>query len=204
MGYLGLSCLSLIVEAKELSLVVDWLSSEDFEVSAESSGFESVVRKVTGELRFDSVNWSAGADSGSGVVSLMFGGLMTLRCAITAAKVGVVLGGCGGLVRNFLHGAGIGFGVGGLEMVEIYRGDADGLVMVVFWCSGIDGPIMVVFCCSDIGGPEMVVFWCLGVDGPEMVVICCSGADGLGMIAFDSEHMCWRVLWYVFPCDSSR
>ena len=31
MGYLGLSCLSLVVEAKELSLVVDWLSSEDVE-----------------------------------------------------------------------------------------------------------------------------------------------------------------------------
>ena len=29
MGYLGLSCLSLAVEAKELSLVVDWLSSEE-------------------------------------------------------------------------------------------------------------------------------------------------------------------------------
>ena len=191
MGYLGLSCLLLVVEAKELSLVVDWLSSEDVEVSAESSGSESVVRKVTGELRFDSVNWSAGADSGSGVVSLMFGWLMALRCAITSAKVGVVVGGCGGLGRNFLHGAGIGFGVGGLEMVGIYCGDADGLVMVVFWCSGIGGPVMVVFCCSDVGGPEMVKFWCFGVDGPEMVVICCSGADGLGMIAFDSECMCW-------------
>ena len=53
MGCLGLSCLSLVVEAKELSLVVDWLSSEDVEVSVESSGSESVVGKVAGELRFD-------------------------------------------------------------------------------------------------------------------------------------------------------
>ena len=111
MGYLGLSCLLLVVEAKELSLVVDWLSSEDVEVSVESSGSESVVRGVTGELGFDSVNWSAGADSGSGVVSLMFGWLMALRCAITSAKVGVVAGGCGGLGRNSLHGAGTGIGV---------------------------------------------------------------------------------------------
>ena len=44
---------------------------------------------------------------------------MALRCAITSAKVGVVVGGCGGIVRNFLHGAGIGFGVDGLEMVEL-------------------------------------------------------------------------------------
>ena len=165
---------------------------------------ESVVRKVTGELRFDSVNWSAGADSGSGVVSLLFGWLMALRCAITSAKVGVVVGGCGGLGRNFLHGAGIGCGVGGLEMVGIYCGGADGLVMVVFWSSGIGGPVMVVFCCSDVGGPEMVMFWCFGADGPEMVVTCCSGTDDLGMIAFDSEHMCWQVQQYVFPCDSSR
>ena len=204
MGYLDLSCLSLVVEAKELLLVVDWLSSEDVEDSAESSGSESVVRKVTGELRFDSVNWSAGADSGSGVVSLMFGWLMALRCAITSAKVGVIVGGCGGLARNFLHGAGIGFGVGGLEMVGIYRGDADGLVMVVFWCSGVGGPVMVVFCCSDVGGPGMVTFWCFGVDGPEMVVICCSGADGPEMIAFDSDRMCLQVRQYVFPCDSIR
>ena len=147
MGYLGLGCLLLAVEAKELSLVVDWLSSEDVEVSVESLGSESVVRKVTGELRFDSVDWSPGAGSGSGVVSLMFGWLMAFRCAITSAKVGVVVGGCGGLGRNFLCGAGIGFGVGGLEMVGIYSGDADGLVMEVFWCSGIGGPVMVVFCC---------------------------------------------------------
>ena len=98
---------------------------------------------------------------------------------------------CGGLGRNFLHGAGIGFGVGGLEMVGIYHGDAAGLVMVVFWYSGVGGPVMVVFCCSDIGGPEIVVLWC-------------SGTDGLGMIAFDSEHICWQVWQYVFPCDSSR
>ena len=156
MGYLGLSCLLLVVEANELSLV-DCLSSEDVEVSAESSGSESVVRKVTGELRFDSVNWSAGVDSGSGVVSLMFGWLMALRCA----KVGVVVGGCGGLGRNFLHGAGIGFGVGGLEMVGIYHGDANGLVMVVFWCSGVGGPVMVVICCLDVGGSEMVKFGAL-------------------------------------------
>ena len=204
MGYLDLSCLSLVVEAEELSLVVDWLSSDDVEVSVESSGSESVVREVTGELRFNSAIWSAGADSGSGVVSLMSGWFMALRCAITSAKVGVVVGDCGGLGRNFLHGAGIGFGVGGLEMVGIYCGDADGLVMVVFWYSGVGGPVMVVFCCADVGGPEMVTFWCFGADGPEMVVFWCSGADGLGMIAFDSERMCWQVWWYVFPCDSSR
>ena len=188
----------LAVEAKELSLVVDWLSSEDVDVSVESSGSESVVRVVTGELRFDSVNWSAGAGSGSGVVSLMFGWLMALRCAITSAKVGVVVGSCGGLGRNFLHGAGIGFGVGGLEMVGICRGDAVGLVMVVFWCLGVCGPVMTVFCCLDDDGPEMFTFWCFDVDGPEMVVICCSGADGPGMIAFDSERMCWQVRRYVF------
>ena len=93
MGYLGLSCLLLVVEAKELSLVVDWLSSEDVEVSVECSGSESVVRKVAGELRFDSLIWSAGADSGSGAVYLVSGWLMTLRCAITSAKVGVIVGG---------------------------------------------------------------------------------------------------------------
>ena len=70
---------------------------------------------------------------------------MALRCAITSAKVGVVVGGCGGLERNFLCGAGIGFGIGGLEMVGIYCGDAGGLVMIVFLCSGIGGPVMVVF-----------------------------------------------------------
>ena len=203
MGYLGLSCLLLAVEAEELSLVVDWLSSEDVDISDEL-GSESVVRKVTGELRFDSVNCSTGAGSGSGVVSLTFGWLMALRCAITSSKVGVVVGSCGGLGRNFLCGAGIGFGVGGLKMVGIYRGDADGLVMEVFWCSGVGGPVMVVFGCSDVGGPEMVTFWCFDVDGPEMVVICCSGADGPGMITFDSERMCWRERQYVFPCDSSE
>ena len=155
---------------------------------------------------------------------------MALRCAITSAKVGVVVVCCGGLVRNFLHGAGIGFCVGDLEMVGLCHGNADGLEMVVFWCSDVDGPkilalccsdtdglemvvfryldvdgpVMVVFCCSGVGGPEMVVFWCLDADGPEMVVFCCSGIDGLGMIEFDSEHMCCQVWWYVFPCDSSR
>ena len=63
---------------------------------------------------------------------------------------------------------------------------------------------MVVFCCLDVGGPEMVIFWCFGADGPEIVVLCCSGTDGFGMIAFDSECMCWQVQWYDFPCDSSR
>ena len=134
----------------------------------------------------------------------MFGLLMALRCAITSAKVGVVVGGCGGLGRNFLHGAGIGFGVGGLEMVGIYRGDADGLVMEVFWHSGIGGLVMVDFCCSDVGGPEKVEFWCFDAGGSEMVVICFSGSDGLGMTAFDSGRMCWQVRQYVFPCDSSR
>ena len=71
--------------------------------------------------------------------------LMVLRCAITSTKVGVDVGGCGGLVRNFLHGAAIGFGVDGLEMVGICCGDADGLEMVVFWCLDGDGPVMVVF-----------------------------------------------------------
>ena len=177
-GDLGLSCLSLAVEAKELSLVVDWLSSEEVEVSVESSGSESVVSEVVGELRIDSVIRSAGADSGSGAVSMVFGWLMALRCAITSANVGVVEGGCGGLVRNFLHGAGIGFGIDGLEMVGICCGDANGLEMIVFWCSDVDGPVMVVFWCIDAGGPAMVVF-------------CCSGTDGLVMIDFDSERMCW-------------
>ena len=74
MGYLGLSCLSLVVEAKELSLVVDWLSSEDVVLSVESSDSsdsESVVGEVVGKLRFDSPIWSAGTDSGSDAVSLV-------------------------------------------------------------------------------------------------------------------------------------
>ena len=146
---------------------------------------------MAGELRFDSLIWSAGVDSGSGAVSLMSGWLMALRCAITSAKVGVVVDGCGGLVMNFLHGAGIGFGVDGLKMVGICCGDADGLEMVVFWNSDVDGPVMVAFCHSDVGGPEMVVF-------------CYSGTDGPVMIEFDSECMCWQVWWYVFPCDSSK
>ena len=199
MGYLGLSCLSLAVEAKELSLVVDWLSSEEVEVSVDSSGSESVVEKVAGELRFDSVDWSAGSGSGSGVVSLEFGWLMAFRCAITSAKVGVVVGGCGGLGRNFLRGAGIGLDIIGLEMVGIYHRDVGGLVIEVLWCSGVGGPAMVVFCCSDVGGPEMVNFWCCGVDGLEIAVFCCSGADGIGMTVFDSERMCCRVRRYVFP-----
>ena len=168
------------------------------ESSVESSGSEPVVRKVAGVLRFDSLIWSAGADSGSGAVSLVSGWLMALRCAITSAMVRVVVGGCGGFVRNFLHGAGIGFGVDGLEMVGICCGNADGLEMVVFWCSDVDGPVMVVFCSSDVGGPEMVVFWCLDADGPEMVVCCSSGTDGLEMIEFDSECMCWQVLVVCF------
>ena len=132
MGYLGLSCLSLAVEAKELSLVVNWLSSEEVEVSVESSGSDSVVSEVVGELRVDSLTRSASADSGSDAASMVFGWLMALRCAITSANVGVVDGGCGGLVRSFLHGAGIGFGIDGLEMVGICRGDSNGLEMVVF------------------------------------------------------------------------
>ena len=199
MGYLGLSCLSLAVEAKELSLVVDWLSSEEVEVSVESSGSESVVGEVVGELRIDSLIRSAGADSGSDTVSMVFGWLMVLRCAMTSANIGVVEGGCGGLVRNFLHGAGIGFGIDGLEMVGICCGDANGLEMAVFWCSDVDGPVMVAFCRSDVSGPEMVVFCCIDAGGPVMVVLCCSGTDGLVMIDFDSEWMCWQVRRYVFP-----
>ena len=53
MGYLGLSCLSFLVDAKELSLVVDWLPSEDVVLSYDSLNSESVVGKVVGELRFD-------------------------------------------------------------------------------------------------------------------------------------------------------
>ena len=78
MGYLGLSSLLLVVETKELSLVVDWLSSQDVEDSVESSDSESVVGKVAGELRFDLLIWSAGADSGSGAVSLVSSWLMVL------------------------------------------------------------------------------------------------------------------------------
>ena len=187
MGYLGLSCLSLVVEVKELSLVVDWLSSEDVVLSVESSdppGSESVVGKVAGELRFDSLIWSAGADSHSDAVSLVLGWLMALRCAITSSKVGGVVVCCGGLVRNFLHGAGIGLGVGGLEMVGLCCGDANGLEMIVCWCSDVDGPEILALCCSDIDGLEMVVFRCLDVDGPVMVVFCCSDIGSPEMLYF--------------------
>ena len=88
---------------------MDWLSSEDVVLSVESSDSESVVGEVVRELRFDSIIWSPGTDSGSVAVSLVFGWLMALRCAMTSSKVGVVVVGCGGLVRNFLCGAGIGF-----------------------------------------------------------------------------------------------
>ena len=118
MGCLGLSCLSLVVEAKELSLVVDWLSSEDVVLSVECSDSDSVVGEVVGGKRFDSIIWSAGTDSGSVPVSLVLGWLMGLRCAITSSKVGVVVVGCGGLVRNFLSGAGIGFGVDCLKWLD--------------------------------------------------------------------------------------
>ena len=47
----------------------------------------------------------------------MQGWLTALRCAITLSSIGVVGFGCVGLVRNFLCGAGIGFGIDGLEMV---------------------------------------------------------------------------------------
>ena len=171
MGYLGLSCLSLVVEAKELSLVIDWLSSEDVVPSVESSDSESVVGEVVGELRFDLHIWSAGTDSGSDTVSLVSDWLMALRCAITSAKVGGVVVCCGGLVRNFLHGAGIGFGIGGLEMVGLCHGDADGLEMVVFWCSDVDGPEILALCCSDIDGLEMVVFRCLDIDDPVCILV---------------------------------
>ena len=109
--------ISLLVDAKELSLVVDGLSSEDVVLSIESSDSESVAGKVVGELRFDSIIWSAGTNSCSVAVSLVFGWFMALQCAITSSKVGAVVVGCGGLVRNFLCGADIGFGVDGLEMV---------------------------------------------------------------------------------------
>ena len=159
MGYLGLSCLLLIVEVKELSVVVDWMSSEDAVLSVESSdssGSESVVGKVAGEVRFDSLIWSAGTGSGTDAASLVSGRLMVLRCATTSAKVGVVVGGCFGLVRNFLHGAGIGFGVDGLEIVGLCCGDAYGLEKVVFWCSDIDGLEILALYCSGIDGLEMV------------------------------------------------
>ena len=105
---------------------------------------ESVTGEVVGELKFDLLIWCAGTDSGSVAVSLVLGWLMALRCAITSAKVGGVVVCCGGLVRNFLHGAGVDLGVDGLEMVGLCHADADGLEMVVFWCSDIDGPEMVV------------------------------------------------------------
>ena len=165
---------------------------------------KSVIWEVVRELRFDSIIWFAGTDSGSFAVSMVLGWLMALICAITSSKVGGVVVCCSGLVRSFLHGAGIGFGVDSLEMVGLCCGDADGLEMVVFWCSDVDGPEILALCCSDIDGLEIVVFRCLNNDGPEMVVFCCSGIDGLGMIEFDSEHMCWQVWQYVFPCDSSR
>ena len=56
----------------------------------------------------------------------MDGWLIALRCAITASNVGDVGVGWGGLVRNFLHGAGIGFGIDGLEMVVFCCTDGDG------------------------------------------------------------------------------
>ena len=80
-------------------------------------------------------------------------------------------------MRNFLHGAGMGFGVDGLEMVGLCCSDVDGLEMVVFCCSDVDGFEMVVFCCSHVDGLEMVVFCCSHVDGLEMVACVgeCSG-----------------------------
>ena len=76
----------------------------------------------------------------------MFGTwLRALRCAMTSSSVGVVGVGCGGLVGNLLHEAGMGFGI-------------DGLAMVGLCCSDVDGLEMVVFCCADVDGLEMVVF----------------------------------------------
>ena len=57
----------------------------------ESSTSESVVGEVVGELRFDSIIWFAGTDSGSVTVSLVLGWLMALRCAIMLSKVGGVV-----------------------------------------------------------------------------------------------------------------
>ena len=70
---------------------------------------------------------------------------------MTSSSIGDLGVGCGGLVGNFLQGAGVGFGMDGLEMV-------------VLCCSDIDGLEMVEFCCSDIGNLEMVVFCCSDVD----------------------------------------
>ena len=101
----------------------------------------------------------------------MHGWLTALRCAITSSSIGIVGVGCGGLVRNFLRGAGIGFGIDGLEMV-------------VFCCSDVDGLEMVAFCCADIGGLGMAAFCCIGIDGLEMVAFCCIDVAGLEMVAF--------------------
>ena len=82
-----------------------------------------------------------------------------------------------GLVRNLHLGAGIGFDVGGLEMVGFVwesgccsAGDAgDGLVMVGFmWESS----------------------WCCVGDG--LVITVCESGDGLVIIGF-SGHMCWQL-----------
>ena len=114
-----------------------------------------------------------------------------MRCAITSSSIAVGGVGCGGLLRNFLHGAGIGFCIDGLEMIGLFCSDDDGLEMVVFCCSDVDGLEMVVFCCSDI-------------DGLEMVVFCCSDVDGLQMVEFVNGHICWQMWQYILPCDSIR
>ena len=85
----------------------------------------------------------------------------------------------GGLGRNLWHGAGIGFGADGLEMVGfMFRSGwvvVDGLGMVEFiWESG---------CSTVADGPGMFEFiWESG---------CATVADGLGM-GLCNGHMCWQ------------
>ena len=92
----------------------------------------------------------------------------------------------GGLVRNFCLGAGIGFDVGGLEMVGFVFGSdsivADGPEMFGFvWESG---------CCSagDAGDGLVMVGFTWNGDG--LVITVFESGDGLVMIGF-SGHMCW-------------
>ena len=134
---------------------------------------------------------------------------MAVRCANIWSKLVVVLvylWFCSnGLVRNLRLGAGIGFDVGGLEMVGfVFGGDslvADGPEMFSFvWGSGCcsaggagDGLVMVGFtwesgwCCVG-DGLVITVF----ESGDGLVITVFESGDGLVIIGF-SGRMCWRL-----------
>ena len=112
--------------------------------------------------------------------------------AVVCAGV-LQIGSCtGGLERNLQHGAGIDFGIDGLEMVGFTFESgciaASGPGMFEFicesGCSAADGLEIVDFIgqssCSVARGLEMVEIGSLDVDGLEMGV--CNG------------YMCWQ-LW---------